>query len=425
MRPADRSPLEPPCGRTARGSAAVPPSKSLTHRALILSGLARGTSRIIGALDSGDTRATREALASCGAAYSGPWEDLSVAGIGGALRSGGAPLLCGDSGTTLRLFMGLCGGCHGRFVLEASAQLRRRPVGGLGDALEKAGVSVSYLASEGCAPVRIEGHPWDLSSLEADGSLSSQFVSGLLLGALFARRPVEIHARGLVSRPYAEMTVSCMDAFGASVSRSGPDAWTVSPGPPRARAFRVEPDASSASYFLAAAAVTGGEVRVEGIRRSMVQGDAAFVGLMERFGAAVEEDDRGVTVRGGPLMGIEADVSDIPDLMPTLGAVALFAEGPSRFTGAAHLRYKESDRLSAVAEAIRALGGEADAGDDALTIRPAPDYRGTHLDPRGDHRMAMATAVMAARIPGIRIADPDCVSKSFPGFWREWERLFG
>ena len=414
-----------PHGGVARGTVNVPASKSFTHRALILAALAGGRSSVNNPLVSEDTVATRIILGRCGAHFSEQGADLAVEGLGGALRPSREPLHCKDSGTTLRLLMGLCGASPGVFVLDGSEQLRRRPVGPLARSMGELGVAVRFGGAEDCAPMEIEGRRWPGGTVEVDGTLSSQFLSGLLLGSVLAEGPLTLAARSLVSRPYAEMTVSLMQRVGVRVDEGSGDVWTVHPTTIPPFELAVEPDASSCSYFLAAAALTGGEVFIPGLQRDLLQGDTAILDLLGAFGAHVSVNESGATVQGVDIRGIRAHVASSPDLVPTLMAVALFADGPTRLTGVGHLRHKESDRLAVLMEAVKRLGGGGSIEEDAVTVIPSREgYRGAELDPHGDHRMAMAYAVMGIRIPGITVRNPACVAKSFPSFWDLWGSIF-
>ena len=259
--------------------------------------------------------------------------------------------------------------------------------------------------------------------MEVDSSISSQFVSGMLLAAPLARGPVRLHASQLVSGAYARMTAALMGRFGAEVRETAGGWWEVEPGLYRAAQVEIEPDASAAAFLLAAAAVTGGEVTVAGMRRRMLQGDAAFADHLEAMGCRLSESGEGITLEGRSARGLEADVRECPDLVPPLVAAALFAPSPTVLSGVGHLRFKESDRLAVLADAVTALGGCMLVESDRLTVVPARDYRPARLDPHGDHRMAMAFAVMGLGIPGVEISDPACVAKSFPRFFGTLEGL--
>ena len=434
-READRIHSDPylvPSGKIARGSARVPPSKSVAHRALILAALAEGDSRIGPLPEGDDVAATLECLRACGVGIEGQGtgdrgqeeETVVVSGTSGRLTPPRSPLNCRASGTTLRLLMGIAAAQPGAaFTLDGEPQLRRRPVSDLEAPLDALGAHLRYAEQTGFPPVVVGGARWKGGIVDVPGTVSSQFLSGLLLAAPLAEGPMEFRSRRLVSAPYVEMTAAVMARFGVSVTRPDPDVWRVEPTSYHQADVTVEPDASAAAFLWAAAAVTGGSVAVEGVTLDMMQGDAIFPDLLERFGCVVERGPGGTTVSGFPVRGIEAHVAGTPDLVPALVAVAAFAPTPSTFTGVAHLRHKESDRLAVLVDALSRLGGMGLLEDDRITIVPTTEYTGAELDPRGDHRMAMAFAVLGLRIPGTRITQPSCVNKSFPNFFDALESL--
>ncbi len=401
----------------------MPASKSIAHRALILGALASGDTVVRPVPDGEDVAATLDCLRALGVSVAREGDGVRILGGGGRFPSDEAALDCRSSGTTLRLMAALCAALPGRFRLDGSDQLRRRPLGPLAEALEAAGAKVAFPVRSGYPPVDIGGSRWPGGTVAVDSKSSSQFLSGLLLAAPLAAGPVRLEARGLVSSAYVRMTAGLMERFGGGVRPEGPSAWSVRPGAYAGTNVTVEPDASAAAFLYAAAAVTGGRVTVRGIGRSMLQGDAAFAGFMETMGLMVTAGVDGLTVSGAPTSGLAADVKDCPDLVPPLVAVALFAPAPTTLSGVAHLRFKESDRLAVLADAVSALGGAMAVEEDRLTVIPAAGYRPARLDPRGDHRMAMAFAVMGLRIPGTTVLDPGCVAKSFPGFFEALESL--
>jgi len=414
---------EVPAGLRAAGSVQVPPSKSIAHRALILGALASGDTLVHPLPEGEDVEATLACLLALGVAVAREGDAVRVTGGQGRLSATAADLDCRSSGTTLRLLAAVCGVSMGRFRLDGSEQLRRRPLGPVADALAAMGAKVRFPAEEGCPPLEIEGARWRGGDIAVDSVASSQFLSGLLLASPLAGRPVRLQARNLVSSSYVRMTARLMARFGAVVEASGPAAWAVRPGGYTGTDVAVEPDASAAAFLFSAAAVTGGRVQVRGIARSMLQGDAALAGFLEAMGVGTAETPDGLTVAGFPASGLSADVRDCPDLVPPLVAVALFAPSPTTLEGVAHLRFKESDRLAVLAEAVSAVGGTMTVEGDRLAVTPAAAYRPARLDPRGDHRMAMAFAVMGLRIPGTVVLDPGCVAKSFPGFFETLESL--
>lgn len=425
MKSAPQPAYRTPSGLCAVGTAAVPASKSIVHRALILGALATGESFVHPIPAGEDAEATLGCLRALGVSVTPGGAGVRVTGTGGMFPTAEADLDCGSSGTTLRLMAAACSASPGRFRLDGSEQLRRRPIGALGEALEAMGAKVAFPLRSGFPPVEIEGGRWQGGAVAVDSRTSSQFLSGLLMAASLAGGPIRLEARGLVSSAYVRMTARLMTRFGAEVEAAGPAIWCVQPAGFTGSDVTVEPDASAAAFLYAAAAVTGGRVAVRGIERSMLQGDAAFAGFMEAMGLDVTEAPKGLAVSGVPASGLTADVRDCPDLVPPLVSVALFAPSPTELEGVAHLRFKESDRLAVLAEGVSALGGAMTVERDRVIVVPAREYRPARLDPHGDHRMAMAFAVMGLRIPGTVILDPGCVTKSFPGFFETLESLLG
>lgn len=392
----------------------VPGSKSWTQRALCIAALAEGASVIRGWGDNDDVRRCAGAVAALGAGVRLDPDAIRVDGPAAAAR---AEVDVGGSGTALRFVLGLCVAIPGEFTLDGDARLRERPVGELARAAQGLGAAVRWLGREGCPPLRVSGPGIAPGSVLVDASVSSQFLSALLIAGASVPEPgLRVRAAGPVaSESYVAMTVEALRRFGVRVGEGG-GGWTVS-GPVRAAEFDVEPDATGANYFFAAAAATGGRVRVRGLRRVGLQGDLEFLGVLERMGCGVEDDAAGVAVRGpARLRGVEADFARMPDSAQTFAVLAALAEGPSRLRGATNLRVKESDRLGETAAALRRLGADVEIHDDGWTIRPRP-LAGAPVPTHGDHRMAMSFAVAGLRVPGLSILDPAVVSKSFPSFW--------
>jgi len=404
----------------------VPGSKSITNRALLIAALAHGESTLEGALFSDDTHYMAEAWRQVGIGVS---EDPAAArfhvqGHGGRIPAGHAALYVGNAGTAMRfLTAALCAG-NGHFELDGTARMRERPIQDLLDALAQLGVRARSIAGNGCPPVAIDaaGLPGGHARIAADKS--SQFLSALLLAAPCALSRVELElAGGLVAPPYVDMTIGVMEAFGAHVTRQSPGRFIVEPQPYAGCHYRVEPDASSAHYFLAAAALCGGRVRVAGLGSHSLQGDVHFVDLLEQMGATVLRGDDFLEVRGGvQLDGIEADMNAISDTAPTLAVLAPFARRRVVIRNIAHVRLQESDRLHAVATELQRLGARVQELDDGLRIEPSTLRPGT-VATYDDHRLAMAFALVGLRTPGIAIRDPGCVRKTFPDFFTRLESL--
>jgi 3-phosphoshikimate 1-carboxyvinyltransferase len=421
-------PFEHPVAGTVR----VPGSKSLTNRALVLAALARGkesgqeNSVLEHALQSEDTEIMVDCLQRLGIGLQTDWPSrrVTIAGCGGRIPATRADLFVGNSGTTMRFLTAILGAARGRYRLDGIERMRERPIGDLLAALAQLGVQTKCERHEGYPPVIMETNGLHGGLVRVCGSLSSQFVSGLLIAAPLAEGDIVLELEGdLVSRPYVDMTVRIMKHFGASVETDGVGHYRVH-GRQRyqPRCYVIEPDASAASYFFAAAALTGGCVTVPDLDRGSLQGDVRFVDLLAEMGAKLESGAEGLTVRGGGLHGIAADMNDISDCVMTLAAVACFAEGATTIRKVAHVRHKESDRLHALATELRRIGALVQEFDDGLRIEPRP-LHGAVMETYGDHRLAMSWALIGLRVPGISIRDPGCVAKTYPNFFADLERL--
>jgi len=417
---------------------AAPASKSLTQRALVIASLGRGRSHLRRPLLGEDGTLLREALGACGVriAATAGGADLEVDG-GEATRGAGVALMLGNAGTAMRFLAARLAVEPDPRLLDGGPRMRQRPIEDLLESLRALGMEAEAVRGNGCPPIRVGGGRPRGGAVSLSGARSSQFLSALLMAAPRFERGVDVAIQGpLVSRPYVDLTIAMMRRFGVEV-RTAPAVdpggagttgrFTVAPGGTyRAADVTIEGDWSSASYLFAAAAIVPGRVEVEGLDPASRQGDAGILAILRQMGCRVDGGAGGVVAVEGPegLRAVDADLRDMPDLAPTVAILALFADGPSRIHGVPHLRLKESDRIEALAAGIAALGGEADAGPDGLTIRPRPLQGGT-IDPRGDHRMAMAFAVAGLRVPGVVILDPHCVAKSYPGFWDDFDRLAG
>lgn len=409
-----------------RGSIRPPGSKSITNRALVCAALADGESLLTGALDSEDTRVMIEALGRLGieVRHDPVAATIRVAGCGGRLPAREADLFVANSGTTMRFLTALVTLGHGVYRIDGTARMRERPIRDLIEALGRLGADVRSQADNGCPPVVIQAAGLPGGQAQIAGNISSQFLSGLLMAAPYARQPVELVVSGeLVSKPYVEMTLAVMEAFGGSVESQSLRKFVVPVDRPyRARQYAIEPDASAASYFFAAAAITGGEVTVEGLGRRSLQGDVAFCDCLARMGCEVRYEDDSITVVGKPLRGIEIDMNAISDTVQTLGAVALLANGPTTITGVGHIRHKETDRISALATELRKLGATVEERVDGLQI-VSGKLHGAEIDTYDDHRMAMSLALVGLAVPGVVIRDPKCTAKTYPQFFNDLEKL--
>ncbi len=406
------------------GTVRVPGSKSITNRVLVLGVLADGRTVIEGALCSDDTRLMAAGLRALGFAIEEdpPAERFVVRGEGGRIPARGAGIDAGDAGTVARFLTAVAALGFGEFVVDGSARMRQRPILDLVLALRALGCDA--VAPSGCPPVRLKARGLAGGRAAVRGGVSSQFLSGLLQVAPLAESRVELFLEGpLVGAPYVDLTLGTMRAFGVTVQRDDAHRYAITPQRYAPRTFRVEPDASSASYFFAAAAATGGRVTVPGLARDSLQGDVRFLDVLRAMGCTVAWSDEGVTVHGPErLRGGDVDLNAMSDMTMTLAALAPFAEGPVRIRGVGHIRHQESDRLSALVTELRRLGQEVREFEDGLEIIPRP-VRPAVVETHGDHRIAMAFTVAGLRADGIAIANPVCVTKTFPDFFQRLETL--
>lgn len=406
----------------------VPGSKSLTNRAALCAALAAGESTLEGALESDDTEAMRIALGALGVPIERTGDVWRVSGRDGRLAAPAAPLDARASGTTARFLTAAAALADGPVVIDGAPRMRERPIDDLTRALTALGAKVEVLGRDGCPPVRVGGGGLAGGRAAIDARRSSQFVSAVLMTAPYARADVVLEPVDgvVVSRPYVDLTLQVMEAFGAEAGwRDGGRALAVKAGARyRGRRFAIEPDASAAAYPFAAAAIAGGVVRVPGVPADSLQSDFRLLDILERMGCTVSREGDTVAVRGpeGPLRAVDVDMNDLPDAVLALAVVALFAEGTTRIRNVANLRIKETDRLAALETELRKLGARARAGPDWLEIEPGP-LRGAEIDTYDDHRMAMSFALAGLRIPGVVIRDPGCVAKTWPSYFDALARL--
>ncbi|HEY9330429.1 MAG TPA: 3-phosphoshikimate 1-carboxyvinyltransferase [Streptomyces sp.] len=397
----------------------VPGSKSVTARALFLAAAAKGTSTLVRPLSSDDTEGFAEGLTALGYAVDRGAESWRITGRPSGPAATNADVYCRDGATTARFLPTLAAaGARGSYRFDASAQMRRRPLAPLTEALRTLGVDLRHEAAEGHHPLRIEAAGIKGGELTLDAGQSSQYLTALLMLGPLTAEGLTIDVTDLVSAPYIEITLAMMRSFGVEVTRGGPGdtVFTVPPGGYRATTYAIEPDASTAGYFFAAAALTGREVTVPGLGRGALQGDLRFVDVLRRMGAEVHMTADATTVRStGELRGLTVNMRDISDTMPTLAAIAPFASGPVRIEDVGNTRVKECDRLEACAGNLRRMGITVTTGPDWIEIRPGTP-RPTEIMTHGDHRIVMSFAVTALRTPGITYDDPGCVRKTFPRF---------
>ncbi len=411
-----------PLRRPVDAEVSIPGSKSYTNRALLIAALADGRSRLTGTLESDDTRYMGDALSALGVDVRVEADDtLIVHGTDGRIPVSNAKLFVGNSGTATRFLTAYLALGNGAYTLDGAQRMRERPIQDLIDSLGQLGVRARSLAGNGCPPVVVDGSGLEGGRTRMHGDRSSQYLSALLMVAPYARKDVEIHVAGnLVSRPYIDMTVRIMGDFGVSAVAEHDNVFRVEAGQRyEAAEYDIEPDASNASYFFAAAALTGGRIRVRNLSSQSAQGDVGFVDVLGHMGCTVSSRPDGIEVRGPErLSGIDVDMNAMPDVVQTLCAIAPFASGPVTARNIANLRIKETDRIAAVAAELTRLGVRAIPRADSLTVYPAERIRPAALDTYDDHRMAMSMALIGLKAPGIAIREPGCVEKSFPAYFQ-------
>ncbi|MBA2467807.1 MAG: 3-phosphoshikimate 1-carboxyvinyltransferase [Chloroflexia bacterium] len=433
-----------PISRPISGAAYVPGSKSITNRALLIAALADGLSTLTGALFSDDTRYMAGALNQLGITVRSDEgaERFDIEGGNGTFPASSGLLFIGNSGTTARFLTAALTLGHGEYIVDGVPRMRERPIAPLLDALNQLGADAVSQEGTGCPPVVVTADGLPGGTCRLAGDKSSQYFTGLLIAAPYAERGVRIEVEGrspspggggvrggdLVSKPYIEITADVMEAFGV-LSDIDTESWrsfSVAPGQRyEGRHYVIEPDASNASYFFALAAVTGGEIVVEGLGSGSLQGDLDFVHVLEEMGATVEIEESHTSVRGpegGRLRGGDFDFGEISDTAQTLAAIAPFADGPLTIRGVAHNRLKETDRVSAVVAELRKLGQDVDEFEDGFTVHPQP-VTPAEIETYDDHRMAMSFAITGTRAPGVTILDPSCVAKTFPSYFERLAEL--
>ena len=418
-------------GRPVSGRVAVPGSKSVTQRYFNLALLGRLPLLVRRPLMSEDTQLFLRGLEACGFRVEAADEGLRLEPIdrGAPAAESGVEIFCGAGGTMFRFMTATLTAIPGIWRLDGIERLRERPSGPLISALRQLGAEVECPRREGYAPLRILGGSLRGGHCTLDAGASSQFLSALLMVALAARQEVTIEVGALTSEPYVDLTLDAISELGGRVQRVG-NVFTVRPARLRGKNVTVEADYSAVAYPGAAAMLSGGRVLIEGPRRDSRQGDRKFVDLLAQMGGRVRWDSTGVEIAAGGLRSLGADLSETPDQVPTLAALAPFASGTTRITGVPHLRIKESDRLSAMAEELGRLGAEVEELSDGL-ISPGiwadsdPPTNPVEVETHGDHRIAMSLALVGLRRPGVTIRHPQVVAKSYPDFWRHLDSLLG
>ncbi len=405
----------------------VPGSKSFTHRILIAAALSSGRCSIENPLLSEDTLLTIKALRQMGTRIEQKTHNqLMVYGGGGKLQPSTEPIYLENSGTSIRLLTAVAALGQDTYTLLGNDRMAERPIQPLIDALVQIGVQARSTRGNGCPPVEVNGKDLSGTAVAINCQTSSQYLSGLLLMAPCTREGLKIQVTdGPVSRPYINMTLDVLSRFGIAVDHQGYDEFNISGKQTyNSGAYTVEADSSQAGYFWAAAAICGKTVKVGGIRMNSCQGDVQFASVLESMGCTVDFGADGTTVSGGDgLLAVEIDMGDMPDMVPTLAVVAAFAQGTTVITNVAHLKAKESDRLTAVASELKKMGITASCSGDGLTITGGQP-RGAKIETYGDHRIAMSFAVAGLAAPGTVIKGEKCVEKSFPNFWEVFEELY-
>ncbi len=412
------------------GEVNVPGSKSLSNRALLLAALAEGETELTNLLDSEDIEHMLNALTKLGINYrlSEDKTQCVVQGNGGAFNvAEPLKLFLGNAGTAMRPLCAALAASNVDTVLTGEPRMEERPIGDLVDALREADAEVTYLKNEGFPPLQIKGKTLNGGEMSVDGSVSSQFLTALLMAAPLFSGDVTIRIKGeLVSKPYIDITLDTMAKFGVTVENDNYQTFTVSgdakyvaPGK-----FMVEGDASSASYFLAAGAIKGGTVRVTGIGQNSIQGDIRFADVLEAMGATVVWHDEYIEVTGAPLKGVNMDMNHIPDAAMTIATTALFAEGPTTMTNIYNWRVKETDRLAAMATELQKLGAKVEEGHDYIKVWPTDSLKLAEIDTYNDHRIAMCFSLVALSDTPVTINDPGCTRKTFPDYFTRFKTLY-
>jgi 3-phosphoshikimate 1-carboxyvinyltransferase len=413
-----------------KAEVAVPGSKSITQRALIAAALADGESTLLGPLESEDTRYTAAALEQMGMTVEKGRDKWTVSGNSGRIETPDNEIFLGNNGTATRFLTSVAALGAGTFRISGDARMSERPIMPLMQALQGWGVDIASINRNGCPPLLIKANGLSGGKTVLPEGKSSQYLSSLLLVGPYARQEAELDVEGeILSLPYVIMTLAVMEAFGIRVeANEALNSYRIPRGIYRAMEYAIEGDASNASYFYAAAAVTGGEVTVPNVPVPSLQGDAAFVALLARMGCQVNKTGDGLTVSGpAELKGITIDMGDMPDVVPTLAVVASQAKGRTTIKNIAHLRIKECDRLHVMAVELAKMGARVQELEDTLVIEgkdPDTPMHGAEINTYNDHRIAMSFAVAGLAVPGVKILGEECVAKSFPDFWERFALLY-
>jgi len=405
----------------------VPGSKSMTNRALIIGALAGCGTVLKNFLYSDDTLYMLDALRKLGYII---YDDKKAKTVV-IEKPAQAPLknscFVGNSGTAIRFLASLCAVTGGEVELTGIERMKERPIGELAGVLESLGAEVIFIEKEGFPPIRIKSKGLKGGKVSIRGDISSQFISSVLLSAPYAEKDIEIEIEGeLVSKPYVDITIQMMKEFGVNVENLNYQSFCIKAGQIYTpMGYEIESDCSSASYFFAAAAIANGDVTVQNISPKTMQGDIKFVDILEEMGAKVERGTDYVRVIGGKLKGTTVDMHNISDVAQTLAVTALFADGPTEIKNVYNMRLKETDRLKALTNELAKLGAVVEEKNNGIIIHPASSYQASEIETYDDHRMAMSFALVGLKIAGIKIANPECVSKTFPTYFKELQKIYG
>ena len=402
----------------------VPSSKSYSVRALLIAALAEGESHLHNCLDCDDTLHMINALKCFRINIIEDKTKVIVQGCNGSPQRPEKNIFIGNAGTTMRFLCSFAALCPGETIIDGNLRMRQRPLKDLIDGLSQLDVEMISLNENGCPPVKIKGGGIDGGETTMNGDKSSQYFTSILLSAPYAKKDVIIKVNGeLTSRPYIDLTIDLMKTFGVNVENNSYSSFSVKSGKGyKAREYEIESDVSSATYFFAAAAIMGGKVRIENLNPNTKQGDIKFVDILKKMGCTILEGENYIEVQGGNLTGVDVNMNEMPDAVQTLSVTALFAYGETRITGVSNLRIKETDRIKALAAELSRLGAQVRELDDGLVIIPVK-LQAAEIETYDDHRMAMSFALAGLKIPGIKIKNPDCVNKSFPGYFEKLQSL--
>jgi 3-phosphoshikimate 1-carboxyvinyltransferase len=400
----------------------APASKSYTNRALIIAALADGKSTLKNPLVSDDTKFMVAALKELGVNIKQEKGKITVKGNGGRFGEAKKELFVGNAGTAMRFLTGAAALAGGTTTITGNDRMKRRPIEDLLDGLRQLGVVCN--SADGFPPVKVSGHTLRGGTIKMKGNKSSQYFTSIMMISPYAKEDVVISVDGeLTSKSYIDITIDVMKKFAVGVDNNNYKKFTVPVGAYKPCDYQIEGDASSASYFFGAAAITGGKVKVNNLNPKSAQGDINFPSVLKKMGCKVKTGKDFISLEGGKLKGIEVDMNLMPDTVQTLAVVALFAKGKTKIKNISNLRIKETDRIAALASELKKLGAKVDTKKDSITITPAPEYNPAEIETYDDHRMAMSFSLAGLKIQGIKIKNPGCVSKSFPDYWNKFNEL--